>query len=71
MRIAIVIILILIILALLYSHKEDLTDSAQAKALLKYHMTANPGSFDAIRKMYMENLENKNENPALIAMLYR
>jgi hypothetical protein len=44
---------------------------AQTQALLAFHNAENPPSAAAMKKMYKEKLENKKENPALTALLYR
>jgi len=43
----------------------------QTAALLAYHNALDPTSASAMKKIYKENLENKNESPQLVAMLYK
>lgn len=74
MKLSTIALLIILILLILYfcplNYKDNFTVD-QANSLLAYHLSTDPGSYSEMKKIYKEKLENKNENPALTALLYR
>jgi hypothetical protein len=69
---------IIIILVLLFVYYKGMAETfidpsldPQSAALLAFHNAEDPTSAASLKKMYKEHIENKLENPKLVAMLYR